>query len=533
MPDVRDESDTEKGTRIVLDLRRDADAAHMLSQLFQETDLQVPLSFQMVFLFGEPMQAARQPKQVGMIELLNYWNTHQIDVLTRRSQFELRKARERLHIVEGLIVGAAHADQIVRIFQQAEDRTAARAEIERQYKLTTIQSEVIASMTLAQVTRLDAGKYAKEQAELQARIAELERLLADRKALIALLKKEMQQRVKLFGDERRTLIDVEGKAHSPIEAVASLHQREPLMVVFTRSGTLKALPAGTFSPKGKHKTYTVARGDEQVRQVFETTSQDYLLGVSSQGRVFQLATHAIPFGTRTAKGELVQRLLKLEQGEQVVGFLPVTSYDEEVYLVTFSRLGKVKKTPVREYKTVDVDGAQDMKLANGDSIVAALLSSGQGEYVVTTNTAQTLRFSDEQLRAQGRVGQGVAAIALGPGVTVVSASSLDEGQHGSTSLLVVTENSFIKKVPVEQFPQKGRATAGVVATELLERDRVLATMLVHDDDVLLMQWRTEQGEKGERGEQVVAMKAFEVKSLPRAKRGMPLFNGRMIGVVKL
>src|SRR2546421_4364102 len=193
MPDLRDESDTEKGTRIVLELRKDADAPQVLSQLFNETDLQIALSFQMVFLFGEPTQAARQPKHVGMIELLNYWNAHQIDVLTRRSEFDLRKARERLHIVEGLIIGARHAEQIVRIFQQAEDRAAARKEIEAQYSLTSIQSEVIASMTLAQVTRMDAGKYDREKEELQARISELERLLSDRKELISSLKKEMQQ----------------------------------------------------------------------------------------------------------------------------------------------------------------------------------------------------------------------------------------------------------------------------------------------------------------------------------------------------
>src|SRR6266849_5329963 len=174
MPDVRDESDTEKGLRIVLELRKDADAAQTLSQLFTETDLQVALSFQMVYLFGEPMQAARQPKQVGMIELLNYWNAHQIDVLTRRSQFDLRKAQERLHIIEGFIVGAANADKIVAIFQKAQDRAAARLVIEKTYKLTPIQSEVIASMTLAQVTRLDAGKYAKEKEELLVRISELE-----------------------------------------------------------------------------------------------------------------------------------------------------------------------------------------------------------------------------------------------------------------------------------------------------------------------------------------------------------------------
>src|SRR5438874_2528923 len=318
MPDLRDESDTEKGTRIVLELRRDADPGQVLSQLFSETDLQIALTFQMVYLFGEPMQAARQPKQVGMIELLNYWNVHQIDVLTRRSQFELRKARERLHIVEGLIVGAAHADQIVKIFQQAEDRAAARREIEGKYSLTSIQSDVIASMTLAQVTRLDAGKYAREKEELQTRISELERLLADRKALVALLKKEMQQLIKQFGDERRTTIDVEGQVHEPIKEVASLHEREPLVIAFTRSGTLKALPAGTFTPKGKNGAaiYTPVRGDEQLRQVVAATSQDYVLCFSSSGRVFQIAAHRIPTGNRSAKGEHVRKLLGLAQGKE-------------------------------------------------------------------------------------------------------------------------------------------------------------------------------------------------------------------------
>src|SRR5579863_4640099 len=233
LPDVRDETDTEKGMRIVLELRKDADAAQALSQLFTETDLQIAQSFQMVFLFGEPMLAARQPKQVGMIELLNYWNAHQMDVLTRRAQFDLRKAQERLHVVEGLIVGAANADKIVKIFQQAEDRAAARQVIEKTYKLTPIQSDVIASMTLAQVTRLDSGKYAREKEELQARIAELELLLSDRKAMVALLKKEMQQLIKQYGDERRTTIEIDGQVHLPITEVASLHEREPIAVAFT------------------------------------------------------------------------------------------------------------------------------------------------------------------------------------------------------------------------------------------------------------------------------------------------------------
>jgi DNA gyrase subunit A len=530
MPDLRDESDTEKGTRIVLELRRDADPGQVLSQLFSETDLQIALTFQMVYLFGEPMQAARQPKQVGMIELLNYWNVHQIDVLTRRSQFELRKARERLHIVEGLIVGAAHADQIVKIFQQAEDRAAARKEIEAKYNLTPIQSDVIASMTLAQVTRLDARKYTREKEELLTRINELERLLSDHKLLVALLKKEMQQLIKQFGDERRTTIDVEGQVHIPIKEVASLHELEPLVIAFTRSGTLKALPAGTFTPKGKNgdAVYTPARGDEQLRQVVPTTSQDYLLCVCSTGRVYQIATHRISPGTRSMRGEPIRKLLELQPGEEVVAVLPVEEYDESRYLVTFSKLGKVKKSPLSEYKTAHVDGLQDMKLADGDTVVTALLSQGRGEYFVTTDNGQTLRFSDEGLRAQGRVGQGVAAMALAQGASVVSASYLDsEEATDLLSLFVVTESGLGKKVPVIQYPQKGRATAGVVTTELLGKDRVLLTMLINEEDTLLIVWN------GESGEQVTVVKATELKAFPRAKKGMPLVNGSVLSVVKL
>jgi len=535
MPDLRDESDTEKGTRIVLELRKDADAAQVLSQLFSETDLQVSLSFQMVYLFGEPMQAARQPKQVGMIELLNYWNAHQVDVLTRRAQFDLRKARERLHIVEGLIVGAANAERIVKIFQQAQDRVEARKKIEVTYKLTPIQSDVIASMTLAQVTRLDASKYAREKEELLARIAELERLLGDRKELIALLKKEMQQLIKQFGDERRTIIEVEGQAHAAVTEVASLHELEPLVIAFTRNGALKTLPADTFTPRGKNgdAVYTPVRGDEQLRQVVAATSQDYVLCVSSTGRVFQVAAHRIPQGTRSAKGEPVRKLLELATGEEVVTVLPIEAYAEDCYLVTFSKLGKVKKSPLSEYRTADLDGLQDMKLAEGDAVVTALISLGQGEYFVTTDNAQTLRFSDDGLRAQGRVGQGVAAIALGPGAKVVSAVYLEAEEQNTLSdplsLFVVTEDGLGKKVPLSQYPQKGRATAGVITTELVGKDRVLLAMIVHEHDHLLLTWNGE----GNGGEQVTTVKASELKMFMRARKGVPLVDGRMVGVVKI
>jgi DNA gyrase subunit A len=536
MPDLRDESDTEKGMRIVLDLRKDADAAQVLSQLFQETDLQISLSFQIIFLFGLPMRPARQPRQVGMVELLNYWNAHQVDVLTRRAQFNLRKAQERLHIVEGLIVGATHAETLVRIFQQAENRTVAREEIEVKYHLTVTQSDVIASMTLAQVTRLDVGKYAKEEVALQARIDELERLLSDHKLLIAMLKKEMQQLIKQFADARRTRVDVDGQVHRPITEVASLHERQPLTIAYTCAGTLKKLSADAYKPKGKdgRALYLPVRGDEQLRQIIATTSQGYLLCVCTTGRVFQIAAHRIPEGTRSAKGEVLRKLLELAVGEEVVVVLPVEAHNEDRYLVTFSKLGKVKKSPLSEYKTVDVDGVQDMKLVHGDCVVTALLSCGRGEYFVTTDSAQTLRFGDETLRIQGRAGQGVMAMVSGKGASVVSASYLSSEYVASAtklvSLLVVTEQGIGKKVPIAQYPQKGRATAGVATTELADGDRLLLTMLIKEDDYLLVSC---SGTNGKKGEQVMAIKAAEVEVCSRAQKGVALLKGRVLSVVKL
>jgi DNA gyrase subunit A len=388
-------------------------------------------------------------------------------------------------------------------------------------------------MTLAQVTRLDASKYAKEQEELLARISELERLLADRKALIALLKKEMQQLIKQFGDERRTTIDVEGHIHTPIKEVASLHEREPLSIAFTRASALKALPPDTYLPRGKNgaATYTPVRGDEQLRQIVSATSQDYVLCVSSSGRVFQLAAHRIPTATRSGRGEPVRKLLDLAIGEEIITILPIESYDEDRYLVTFSKLGKVKKSPLSDYKAADVDGLLDMKLVDGDAIVTALISRGQGEYFVTTNTAQTLRFSDDALRTQGRVGQGVAAMALGQNAHVVSACYLDSELATSASnflsLLVITESGLGKKVPVSQYPQKGRATAGVVTTELLGRDQVLLTTIISEEDILLVAWNNEGGE------QVSVINATELKAFPRARKGMPLVSGHVLSVIKL
>ncbi len=492
VPDVRDESDTEKGTRIVLELKKEARPTQVLQQLYTETDLQIAITAQMVFLFGEPMETARQPKQVGMLELLNYWNRHQQDVLRRRSQHDLERARERLHIIEGLIIGSLHAQQIVKIFQEAADREEARTKIQTKYKLSEKQVGVIADMTLSQVTRLDAGKYNAEKEELTARIAELEELLADPQLLVVLLKKEMVELMKRFGDERRTVIDAEGSPHAEVEEIANIVTHKEVLIALSRDGAIKALPADSFGKSKKDKTggvlITLPGGYDQLGAApLKLSSQDRLLFITDQGRAFGLAVSAVPEGTKAGKGESLRKILDLDAKEQVISMLGFSDFDENYYVVEFSKQGKVKKAPLAEYRTAGLESISDFKLGEGDGVVTAMLipaplagkRSEPGEYVVTTDKANTLRFSDEDVRAQqGRLSQGVQAINVPAGVQLVSAVFLPTGQSSGRFLLVLTASGQGKKVPLEQYPPKGRATNGVPTIELATDDRVAQAIVV-------------------------------------------------------
>lgn len=481
VPDVRDETDAEKGTRIVLELKKDAQPTQVLQELYERSDLQISITAQMVFLFGQPMEAARQPKQVGMIELLNYWNNHQQDVLRRRCQHDLARAQERLHIVEGLIIGSANAQQIVKIFQEAADREEARTKIQTRYKLSERQVSVIADMTLSQVTRLDAGKYSREKEELAGRIAELQDLLANPAKLVALLKREMQDLIKRFGDDRRTIIDATGTATGAVLHIASIVDRKEVLVALTRDGTLRTLPADTYTKSKKNgkaapgPLVPLTRGDEGLAlKPILTSSQDHLLFITNQGRAFGLSVSDVAEGTRAGKGEALKGRLQLAKGEGIVGVLSVSDFAENSQVVEFTRLGKIKKAPVSEYRTAGEDGLADFKLAEGDAVIAAVLvgaSAGQeaenltapvnGDYFLTTDRGATLRFAADEVRAQqGRVSQGVQGIGLPAGAVVVGAEFVAAVPNESRFLLVLTAGGIVKKVPLEQYPLKGRATNG-------------------------------------------------------------------------
>src|SRR5437763_8613204 len=278
---IPDESSDQNGTRIVLPLKKDANPTEVLASLYQSTSLQTSFSVQMTFLFGAENEPARTPRTVGMVELLRRYNEHQLSVLRRRSEYDLARARERLHIVDGLIIGATHADDIVKIFQGAKDRQVARAELVKRFKLSEIQAQRISEMTLAQVTRLDLAGYRSEKKELQETITYLEDLLAHQPKMVALTKDEMQAVVNDFGDDRPTVSPTAEHAVAPVAEVRAAIESKPVLVALTSDGGLKAMPANTYA--GKTNAGTV-RGDERLLDVRPAQTTDYLMCPLSTGR---------------------------------------------------------------------------------------------------------------------------------------------------------------------------------------------------------------------------------------------------------
>jgi DNA gyrase subunit A len=479
---IPDESSDQNGTRIVLPLRKDANPAEVLAGLYQHTTLQTSFSVQMTFLFGAENEPARTPRTVGMVELLRRYNEHQLNVLRRRSEYDLARARERLHIVEGLIVGAVHADEIVKIFQAARDRQVAREELIKRFKLSEIQAQRISEMTLAQVTRMDLAGYRTEKKELQETIAYLVDLLAHQPKMVALIKDEMQAVVNDFGDDRRTVILTEEHAAAPVAEVRAAIESKPVVVALTTDGGIKAMPANTYA--GKTNAGTV-RGDERLLEVRSAQTTDYLICQLSTGRVASVRVARLPETTRAARAELPRSFISLDPGERVVGIVPVSAFSEEVYLVVFTREGRVKKTALSEYIKVDDKPSPDLRLLGKDEVARVLVSLGGGDYVVSSSDGKTLRFSDADLRAAGRVGQGVQAIGLSGSARVVGADWIDEDDD--RALWVASTNSFIKRTPLGEYPRKGRATGGVATMQLAPKTALVgAAVLGPDEDALLI-----------------------------------------------
>jgi DNA gyrase subunit A len=511
--DIRNESDEEKGTRIVVELERGATPEIVLNKLYRFSDLEVAISANMVFLFGETGQPARQPRQAGVIELLNYWNRHQIDVITRRSEYQLRKARERLHVVEGLIIGAANADEIVKIFQAARDRSVAKERIKKKYDLSDIQADVIANMTLAQVTRLDAKKYNDEKKELTARIKYLEDLLSSDAKKVKLLKEELAQIIADHGDERRTVIDDQAEA-GEVQVLENLVEEQSILVLVSENDRIKAVPDNAF--RRARAGTRAARREDALQGIIPANTTDYLLVLTRGGRVYLSRGHEISIGTRTSTGETSSRLFGLKQEEELVTVIPVDELRDDRYLVWFTAGGRVKKTALSEYQSVNAAGLNDMRLLERDRIAGALLVDADAkrtEYLLVSRNGQALRFSDGEVRATGRDGQGVNAMSLKGKDELVSVSTIR--QKRDSEVVVVTERGQIKRTAVKEYPARKRGGAGVAAISLVKGDRIAGATATSQDNEVIVSCASGQSRQ---------VPVSDLKRQGRATKGTRLFE---------
>jgi DNA gyrase subunit A len=471
---LRDESNR-NGIRIVIELKREANPQVVLNQLYKGTQLEENFSVNTVALVDGV------PKTMNVAQMVHHYVAHQIEVIVRRTRYRLRKAQERAHIVEGLLIALDNIDEVVQIIRNSADVDAARATLIERFDLSEIQANHILDMPLRRLTALETGKLREEYAELQRTIEGLEAILASEALQRNVIAEELQEIRDKYGDARRSrIIPDEGEM-----SLEDLIADEELIVTITSAGYVKSVLARTYRTQGRGGRGVRGqqlRADDVISHVLHTTAHAYLLFFSNKGKVYRIRAHELPRKERTAKGVLVQSVLPMDPDERVEAIIDTRDYETHRYLLAFTKLGQVKKT-----KFLDYDSRNQVlvaiRLQEGDEVVAVRATSGDGELLMFTRNGQGIRFSEEDVRPMGRDTQGVRGIKLRQGDQVVAAASGDDGEY----VLLLSTGGYGKRTRLEEFPMQKRGGIGVKAMKLTRvRGNIAAARAVNDGDEVLL-----------------------------------------------
>ena len=474
--DVNDESSGED-TRLVIELKRDANANVVLNNLYRLTPLQTSFGMNMVALVDGV------PRTLDLAQMLNAYVGHQLDVITRRSEYRLDRARRRAHIVEGRLRALDVLDDIIALVRASEDRDAARAGLMGEpFSFSEEQTEDILRMTLGQLTRLGRVELETEHAELRTTIADLEAILADEGRKRSVIKEELAAVRADFATPRKALLTADrGEL-----AIEDLVDDKELVVTMTAAGYLKAVDATAFRTQGRGGRGVTGAGlreDDFVTRVLHTTAHAYLLFFTNIGRVYRLRAHEVPVRERGAKGLPIVNLLDLRPGETVQAVIDTRDYETNRYLLFATRRGIVKKTKFLAYDTKLRGGIIAINLRDGDELVRVIPTNGGDEVVMVAKSGQTIRFSEDEVRDQGRVAGGVHGMRMIGGDEVVSCDVIRPG----ADLLLVTDGGFGKRTEPTAFPLRHRGGQGIRGIRTIERKgSVVAALLVGDDDDVLL-----------------------------------------------
>jgi DNA gyrase subunit A len=463
--------------RLVIRLKRDANANVVLNKLYKNTALQSTFSVNMLALVDGV------PRTLNLTQVLSYYIDHQVDVVTRRTAYRLRKAEARAHIVEGLLKAIDMLDQVIATIRGSDDRPAARAALmATPFDFSEEQANHILDMTLGRLTRLGRTELEEEMAKLRETIAELESILANDTKLRAVIATELSALRDKYADERVTQI-----VNDPGElGVEDLIQDEEIVLTMTRAGYVKSVAADAFRTQGRGGRGVQGaklRDEDFVDQIIHTSSLSHLLLFSNRGRVFRLRGHEIPMKDRTAKGTAVVNLLNLQPNESIQAIVTTDDFPDDKFLMFVTANGTVKKTAFSEYDKSRREGWIAINLRDGDEVVRVVPTSGEDDLMLVTYRGMAIRFNEVEVREMGRDATGVRGIRLKADDRAISLDVVRE----SADLFVVTDTGFGKRVKTERFNRQGRGGQGVRAIKLTAaRGFVVAAFMVHlDDEVLL------------------------------------------------
>ena len=502
--DLSDQSSRE-GMRICIELRRDVNPNVILNQLYKHTQLQDTFGVIMLALVNN------EPKVMNILDMLKYYLKHQEEVVTRRTKYDLNKAEERAHILQGLLIALDNIDEVIKIIRGSKNVQEAKAELISRFDLSEVQAQAIVDMRLRALTGLEREKLEAEYAELMKKIEEYRAILADRKLLLGVIRKEILVISEKYGDERRTHIGYDEFDIS----MEDLIPRENVVITVTNMGYIKRMSMDTFKSQnrgGKGIKGMQTLEEDFIRELFVTTSHHYIMFFTNKGRVYRLKAYEIPEAGRTARGTAVINLLQLMPDEKITATIPIKEYEDGKYLFMATKKGLVKKTPIQDYMNVRKTGLAAISLREDDLLIEVKVTDNAQDILLVTKYGQCIRFNEKDVRSTGRVSMGVRGMNLSDNDEIIGMQMSSQGKD----MLIVSEKGMGKRTSMEEFTKQNRGGKGVKCYKITEKTGNVVGMKAVDEESEIMIINTEGI--------VIRMKCYDIYQYGRITSGVKLIN---------
>jgi DNA gyrase subunit A len=516
---ANDESSDREGIRVVIELKKGAILKVVLNQLFSNTQLQTSFSIINLALVGG------KPQCLNLKELIHYFIEHRVEVVTRRTRYDLRKAEERAHILEGLIIALANIDEVVAIIKASRDVATARLKLQERFLLSEAQSEAIVDMRLGRLTSLEIEKIQQELEELKVQIAYYKSLLADEKKLRGVIKDETRAIAQKFGDKRRTEI-VAGEVENI--NIEDLIKKEEMMILISNLGYVKRVPVSAYRNQGrggKGMQSAKLAEDDFIEQIFVASTHEYILFITSEGKAYWMKVHELPEGSRTSKGSHIKSLLTVTPNEDITAVVSLKDFSDTEFLFMGTARGVVKKVKTSEFAKAKTRGVIAINLDDGDKLVSALLTKGSDEVVLISRRGKALRTHEDHVRAMGRSSRGIAGIKLANGDELTGVLKADHGKNhlGENrspekieKMLILSEYGFGKRVDFSEFSSHGRGTGGQKIYTVSDKtgEIIGCVSVLEDEDIMCI---TSQGKS-------IKLKVAEIRVMGPAAQGVRILS---------